>query len=161
MPEQLPLFVIKWNKDILAVILVSFLADIVLSNVTQNFVPLNVTDFSWYAAYSVLFAIVVPLVLNGRGTLKVREIKFHDNSLVVSGLKFKMEYDYEDISRLELERHTGFLSRNKIVFAIKYFEPRVFRYTNPLSRELHTDLYTWMSIKVPPSALQKGYKSVS
>ena len=154
MAEPSPLFVLKWDKDILAVTLVSILADIVLSSITQSYVPFG------YTIYSIVLAFVVPIVLNWRGTLKVREIKFYDNSLKVSGLRFKMEYDYEDISGLELKKHGGFLSRDKIVFAIKYFEPRVFQSINPMNRELNTDLYTWLSIKSPASALQNQFKLI-
>ena len=108
-------------------------------------------EYSWYV-FSAIFAIFVPLMLDWRGALKVREIRFYDNIIDVIGYRFKAQYAYDDVSRLELTGRRGVFSRSAMSFAVKY-ESEPFRSANPKSRELNVDLYTWMTYKVPPSAL--------
>ena len=155
MPEDRPLFVLKWDREVLLVTLLSALASLTLPSVAQDTLSWNVPYFLGYAASIAFFSILVPLILNGRGTLKVREIRFYDGSIEVSGFRFEAEYDYEDISMVRLKPQASFFGRDIIAFEIKYLSHE-FQVVNPLNKELNTDLYTWMTVKAPPASIRNG-----
>ena len=95
---------------------------------------------------------------------RVKNFKFYENYLDVSGWKFKKQYSYQDISWLSLTKKEPSHLVNRlygthfeletIAFAIKD-EPVLFQFENPKNKNLKTDLYSWMSRKVSPEALRK------
>jgi hypothetical protein len=106
-------------------------------------------------AYFAFSAIYLIYSIGSRIRAKVRTIRFYEGFIEMSGWKFKKQFAYQDISSLSkrIERAT-FFSEEQVSFRIGD-ELFLFRFKNHRNKNLGVDLYSWMSRKVPTSALSK------
>ena len=88
-----------------------------------------------------------------------KSVRFYENYLEVAGRNFRRLHPYNDVSKLWLSRTMTFGARSnspseRVKFALRD-EPAVFVCKNLKSKPLKSDLYSWMSRKVPAESLQK------
>ena len=94
-----------------------------------------------------------------RWSQRVKTFRFYEGFFELSGRKFSQRFGYEDVSRLSLTRTTfGGFSEDVIAFTVKD-ELAIFRFKNPVNKNLNADLYSWMAKKVSHSAMTKPIES--